>query len=146
MKKAICISLIFVTLLCCLTGCNFTSNTSGALAGEAKSTEKAEEMMAALAENRISDAKALMHPQIADRTDAALSQISSYLSGRSVNALEQQNINVSTSSGSGGSIRQEQVIYKATLSDSTVVYLNAVYVSGSEGSGFASFQLVLGAI
>jgi hypothetical protein len=35
MKKIICVVLSMLTLLCCLTACNFTQNMSGAFAGEA---------------------------------------------------------------------------------------------------------------
>ena len=146
MKKVFCLSLILAVLVGCLTACNFQSNMSGALAGEAESTSKVKEMMLALAENRTSDAKKLLHPQTAELSEAALTQLSAYLAGREVDALEQRNINVKTFSGTSGKTRQEQVTYQVTLTDGAVIYLNVVYLSDNAGTGFSSFQLVLGVV
>ncbi len=146
MKKIICFSLIIFTMLGCLTACSFTQNLSGALADEAEATEKVEEMLLALAENRTSDAKTLMHPQATGNIDSALTQISGYLAGRKADSMELENINISTSTGTSGKTRQEQVVYRVTLSDSDVIYLNAVYFSNKDGAGFVSFQLVLGVV
>lgn len=119
---------------------------SGALAGDAESTPKVEEMMQALAENRTSDAKALLHPQKAEQAEAALTQLSAFLAGREVDALEQRNININSFSGTSGKTRQEQVSYQVTLTDGAVIYLNVVYLSDNAGTGFSSFQLVLGVV
>jgi hypothetical protein len=72
--------------------------------------------------------------------------MSQYLSGRKTQSVQLININVKNSSGTAGNIRQEESAYKATLSDGTIVYLNVVYLTNDNGSGFSSFQLVLGAI
>ena len=69
-----------------------------------------------------------------------------YLAGRKVAALNIQNINITSSVGTAGKARQEQLAYKATLEDGEVIYLNVVYLSNDKGDGFVSFQLVLGAI
>jgi hypothetical protein len=76
MKRLIGFALVLVLLLGCMTACNFTQNMSGALAGETEAAPKVEEMMKALAEDRISDAKALMHPQVAQTSDNAIAQMS----------------------------------------------------------------------
>ena len=144
MKKLFCLTLVLITLIGCLTACNFTQNLSGALAGEAESTEKAEEMLAALAEKRTSDAKALIHPESAEKADASISQMSAYLSGRKANSIEIENISINSSTGTSGKARQEQAVYKVTLTDGEVIYLNVVYLSNKDGAGFLSFQLALG--
>ena len=146
MKKIICIGLVLMVLLGCLTACNFTQNMSGAIAGEAEATPKVEAMMTALADGNPSDAKALLHPQVAETSDIALAQMSAYLAGRKVSGMELISINVSTSTGTAGQTRQERVGYRATLADSTVIFLNAVYLSNQQGTGFTSFQVVLGVI
>ena len=146
MKRSICFVLVLVTLLSCLTGCNFTQNMSGALAGVAESTSKVKEMMTALAENRAPDAKALLHPQATEKADAAIAQMSDYLSGREVSSIEQKNININTFTGTSGKTKQEKVVYQATLTDGAVIYINVVYLSTNSGTGFSSFQLVLGVV
>ncbi len=146
MKKLVCFSLVLLALLGCLTACNFTQNITGALADKVDATPKVEEMMTALAENRISDAKALMHPQATEGLDAAITQMSTYLDGRKASSMELINFNVSSSIGTSGNVRQEQVGYKVTLNDGAVIYLNVVYLSNNAGAGFISFQLVLGVV
>ena len=71
MKKVglIAVSLVWFIVL---TSCTFNSNVSGLLAGEAEATAEVEEMMLAMAENRESDAKAMMHPQATEKADAAI--------------------------------------------------------------------------
>lgn len=146
MKKLICFVLAVLVLGSCMTACNFTKNLSGALAENAESTAKVEEMMEALAENRSPEAKALMHPDASGKSDAAITQMSDYLAGRKVRSMELKNINVNTSSGTSGNTKQENVAYQATLTDGSVIYLNVVYLSNRAGTGFTSFQLVLGVV
>lgn len=146
MKKTICFTLVLLVLLSCLTACNFTQNMSGALAGDAEATPKVEAMMAALADNSTADAKALMHPQVAERSDDAIAQMCAYLAGRKASAIEMKSINVNTSTGTAGKTRQERVAYQVTLTDGAVIFLNTVYLSSDQGNGFASFQIVLGVV
>ena len=146
MKKLICVILVMLTLVCSLTACKFTQNMSGALAGNAESTPKAEEMMAALTQSRLADAKALLHPAAEENADTAITQMSDYLAGREVSTLKLQNINVKTTTGTSGKTTQEQAAYKVTLSDNSIVYINAVYLTNDDGAGFVSFQLVLGIV
>ena len=146
MKKIICFTLVLLALLGCLTACNFTQNMSGAIAGEAEATPKVEEMMAALADDNASNASALLHPQAAETSDNAITQMSTYLAGRKASAIELINFTVNTSSGTAGTIRQERVAYRVTLNDDAVIYINAIYLSNNQGTGFASFQIVLGVV
>lgn len=146
MKKLVCILLVSVLLLGCLSGCNFTERMSGAFAGQAEATPKVEQMLAALAQDSTADAKALLHPQAAETADAAIAQMSDYLAGRNVKTVALINLNVSTSTGTAGKVRQENGGYRVTLEDDTVVYINAVYLSNPQGTGFSSFQLVLGVV
>lgn len=146
MKKIICFTLALLALLGCLTACNFTQNMSGALAGEAEATPKVEEMMAALADDNISDAKALLHPQVAETSDNAIAQMNAYLAGRKASAIELISITVNISTGTAGKARQERVAYQVTLTDGSVFFLNVVYLSNNQGTGFASFQFVLGVV
>ena len=147
MKKIISLSLVLLVLLSCLTSCNFHSNVSGALAGDGEATPKVEEMLELLAEDRLSDAKELMHPDVSEKSDAALEQMKTYLSGRVADSVELQSINVNNStSTAAGKTRQESVTYKVTLSDEEVIYLSVVYLSDKNGDGFVSFQIVLGII
>ena len=146
MKKIICFGLVLLALLGCLTACNFTQNMSGVIAGEAEATPKVEEMMAALADDNTSDAKALLHPQVAETSDNAIAQMSAYLAGRKASAIELISININSSTGTAGKTRQERVGYQVTLTDGAVIFLNAVYLSNNQGTGFVSFQVVLGVV
>lgn len=146
MKKIICVVLSMLTLLCCLTACNFTQNMSGALAGEAEATPKAEKMMAALAKNSTDEAKALLHAKASGFLDTGITQMSDYLDGREVSSMSLISINVNTTKGAAGTSRQERVGYTATLSDGTIIYINAVYLSDQTDAGFLSFQIVLGIV
>ena len=102
--------------------------------------------MTALAENRTDDAKALIHPEAVEKSDASIAQLERYLSDRTTSTIEQKTINVSTSTGTPGKIQQEQVSYQATLSDGETVYLKVVYYSDHSGTGFLSFQMILGIV
>ena len=146
MKKLICLSLVLLALLGSVTACNFAQDMAGSLAENAESTPKVEEMMAALAENRTSDAKALMHPQVIEESEAAIAQMSSYIAGRKVSSMELAGMNIRTSASTGGSKMEEQAAYHVTLEDGAVIYLSTVYLSTNDGKGFISFQLVLGIV
>ena len=146
MKKTISITLLVLVLLSCLTGCNFNQTITGGLANNAESTPKVEKMMVALAENDLSAAESLMHPQAIGKAKAAIEQMAEYLDGRKTSSIELININVSSSIGTSGNVKQEQVGYKATLTDGSVIYINAVHRSNKDGNGFVSFQLVLGLV
>ena len=146
MKKFICFSLVMILILTVLTSCNFTQTLTGAAANNAQSTPKVEAMMSALAEDRMSDAEALMHPEVKEKSDSGISQIKLYLNGRETSGMTLQSINVTNSVGTSGKARQEQVAFKTILSDGEIVYINAFYLSNNAGEGFISFQMVLGVI
>ena len=146
MKRKIGFALVLALLLGCLAGCNFTTNLSGAMAGESETEPKVTEMMTALSHGDTADALALLHPQVAETAERAVGQMGGYLAGRTVSAMEQISININTSVGTGGTTRQERAGYRVTLSDGDVIFINAVYLSNTAGSGFASFQLVLGVV
>ncbi len=146
MKRFIGFSLVTLVLICCLASCNFTQSLSGELVKESEAAPKVEEMLTALAENRISDAKSFMHPKKSENTDTALTQMSEYLEGRKAESIKVTGINVNTSTGASGKSRQENVGYRVTLADGDVVYLSVVYLSDNDGAGFISFQLVLGVV
>ena len=145
MKKWICFVLVLL-VLGSFTACNITQNMSGAIAGKAEATPKVEAMMAALSAANTADAKALLHPQVAESSDNAITQMSTYLAGRNAETMEVTGITVNTSAGTSGNTRQERVNYRVTLTDGAVIFLNVVYLSNNQGTGFASFQIVLGVV
>lgn len=144
MKKYVSIVLVLILMLMSLNACNFKQTVSGALAGEAEATPVVENMLSALAENRISDAKSFMHPEAINVSDDAFNQMCEFIAGRKANSVELQNISVNTSVGTAGRIKQEQLTYKVTLSDGDVMNLNVIYLIDNSGIGFTSFQLTLG--
>ena len=145
MKKILCFALVLL-VLGSFTACNFTQNMSGMMAGEAEATPKVEEMMAALSAANTADAKALLHPQVAETSDNAIAQMSTYLAGRTAETMELTGITVNTSAGTSGNVRQERVNYRVTLTDGAVIFLNVLYLSNNQGTGFSSFQIVLGVV
>ena len=145
MKKWICFVLVLL-VLGSFTACNVTQNMSGAIAGKAEATPKVEATMAALSAANTADAKALLHPQVAESSDNAITQMSTYLAGRTAETMEVTGITVNTSAGTSGNTRQERVNYRVTLTDGAVIFLNVVYLSNNQGTGFASFQIVLGVV
>ena len=129
-----------------MTACDFMDNMLDSLEEKAESAPKAEEMMLALAENRTSAAKALMHPEVSETADKAIDQMSAFLAGRKTSSMELASFGVSVSAGVGGKSREERVDYEVTLTDGTVIYIDTVYLSNHRGAGFTTFQLNLGAV
>jgi len=147
MRKLICVALVLIVFIGGLTACNFTKKVSGAIAGEAEATPKVEEVMIALSEDRISDVKSLMHPQISESlNDSSITQLGNYLAGRKVSSMEINDISINSSTSISGNSREEKISYKVTLDDTEVIYLSVFYLSNSEGVGFVSFQMVLGVV
>ena len=146
MKKALCITCIILVLIGCLSSCSFTHNASGSIAGEAESATQFGEMLTALTEKRIANAEAFLHPQMPETSKYGIEQISAYFAGRKAISVSQVNINVKSSVGTSGKVRQEQVTYQVSLSGGESVYLSTVYLTNNSGEGFISFQLVLGVI
>ena len=146
MKKIICFSLVMILILTVLTSCNFTQTVNDVAANNAKSTSKVEAMISALAEDRMSDAEALMHPQAKEKSDTGIAQIKLYIDGRKAEAMTLQSINVTNSVGISGKASQEQVTFKVALSGGEIVHITSYYLSNNAGEGFISFQMVLGVI
>ena len=148
MKKRICVAIALLMVMCCLTACNlnFNSNLSGAAGGKMQATSKVEDMMAAMAENRLEDAEALMHKSVANNSSNSIAQMSAFLACRKVAKMEQKGINVITSTGTSDKVRQEQASFQVELEDGTTIYLSATYLSNQAGEGFISFQIVLGVV
>jgi hypothetical protein len=144
MKKTVCIMLALIATLFCFNACNFYTDLSGDLAGESEVLSNVENMMKSLAQNQVSDAQALMHPQAAENSESALVQISGFLEGRESVSFQQTDINVKTSNGTDGKIRQEQLTYTVELDDGENITLLVSHLSDNDGSGFVSFQIVLG--
>lgn len=148
MKKLflICLSVILISSM---ASCKFIAdigqNLTDSMEEKSESAPKVEEMMAALAENRVSDAKALLHPDVAESSDAAISQMIAYLNGRKVSSFKLNGINLSVSADASGKARAEELCYVATLDDGEIVCVNASYRSDSKSGGFVSFQISLGA-
>ena len=90
------------------------------------------------------DSSALLHPDAPEDSDNAIAQMSIYLAGRETESIELKNLNMNSSGGIKDKKREEQGTYQVTLNDGTDLSVNMVYVSDSTGSGFTSFQLMLG--
>ena len=144
MRKRIFSYLILLSLCFCLTACTFTR--SGVLAGDATSTPKVEEMMGALAEQKISEAKTLMHSQVAEMSGEIIEELIVYLNGRRVSSLKQTNISKMKLLSSSNNEQKEQITYQVTLSDDTVIYLNSTYLSSDTESGFTVFYFIVGVV
>ncbi len=147
MRKWIAGMMAIVSLLCLLTACNFNTNfTDSTGNAEMKAAGKVEEMMVALTSGNGDAARNLMHPEVADRCEAAIAQMSDYVAGRKTTKLEQVSLTVNSSAGTAGNVRQEAAVFRVELEDSTVFFLSVTYVFNSDGEGFISFQIVLGAV
>lgn len=146
MKRLLSCILITSALICCLTACSFTGEVIGTWSDNLEANEKVVEMINALATNNTSDAKALMHPQVINTSNLAISQMSAYLSGRQADSVDLDTFSLNTSSGLSGKdkVRREQATYMVTLTDAEVIWVEVTYLSDDEGVGFTSFQLLLG--
>ena len=145
MKKIALFFLAVVLLFSVLTACSFTTNQSNS-AGQMRELDKVNSMLSSLSTGDISSAKALLHPEVSAEKAESLVQMQEYLNGRKVIDVTQQNWNVSTSTGLGGTVRQEKASFQITLDDSTVCYLSVCYVTENQAQGFLTFQLVLGLV
>ena len=146
MKKLICFATVLFALFSCLTSCVFTNGLINNMANSSEATPKVEEMLNALTEKRADDAKALLHPQATEKADTAITRMTDYLNGRKDSTVELIDFNFNSSVGTSGNTRQEQATYQVTLDDGEIIYLNVHYLSNNEGTGFVSFQLILGLV
>lgn len=146
MKKKGFLIILMMFIIGCFTACNFTKAIYDSVKENAIATPKVSEMMVALSEERISDATALMHPLASEDSDIALRKMSSYLNGRDVYSIEMVSINTTSSVGTEGKVKQEQVVYQVVLSDDELLYINALYRSDNNSAGFMTFYLLLGVL
>ena len=140
MKKLLCLTLVLITLVCCLSSCALLDKLLGALEGQLECTPKIEEMMLALAEGRKDAAMALIHPSSSEEADAGITQLIEYIDGSKVATMKAEGININTNLNKKEG-RTEEVVYKITLENGTVMTLEAVYISNSQGDGFVGFKL-----
>ncbi|MBO7303978.1 MAG: hypothetical protein J6V09_01990 [Clostridia bacterium] len=140
MKKILCLTLVLVTLVFCLSSCAILDKLLGALENQLECAPKIEEMMLALAEGRKDDAMALIHPSASDEADAGITQLIGYVDGSKVAEMKAEGININTSLDKSEG-KTEQAVYKITLENGTVMKLEAVYISNDQGDGFIGFKL-----
>jgi hypothetical protein len=145
MKKLVICSCILLLLVVCLTGCDFFANLEDSLKNP-ESLPKTEEMITALADNRMDDAKALMHPSSAEGSDISLSVLAAFLDGRKPTSVRHSSININSSFDIVGNKQlTEEVEYDVVLTDGSTIVATVVYLSNAEGTGFTSFSLSIGA-
>ena len=145
MKRIFCLAIVLVVLVGCFASCDLAESMQGivnAVGSKVESGPKVEEMMDAMSEGRKSDAKELLHPDVADDSDKAIDQMSAFLADRKVEQMELKSVNLNTSNKGN----QEEVVYEITLDDGDIFYVKAVYLSNDDGEGFTDFQFVLGMI
>ncbi len=145
MKRIICSVLFVFVLFGCLTACDMEKTVQGmmdSMVSKAESGEKVEEMISALEENRVADAKALMHPDAADVSDDAIAQMVKFLDGRKIGEMEITGIKLNSSTGG----KTEELVYLATLDDGNTFFVSTEYVSNDDGVGFIVFQFAIGII
>lgn len=141
--KRILFAIVAVVLMC-LTACTFTSNLSG-ISDKMQSKEQVGAIMAELAAGDVDGALKLMHPTVVlQEAENACNQMSTYLAGRKMIDMELTEINIHTSAGTSGKVRQEDAAFKVILDDDTNIYINFTYLSNRTGEGFLTFQIVLG--
>lgn len=147
MKKICLFSVVILLLLLCFSSCNLGQQLTDSLENETESKLKVQEMMTYLSENDIENAKTLIHPDTdSENIESSIEQMIDYIDGREATSFELDGINVKTSVGTSGKEKQEDVYYIVTLSDQSIIYITATYISNNSGDGFYTFQISLGLI
>ena len=144
MKKLISLTLVLLILIACVTSCDVLNSITGALEETAESSAKVMDMLTALSQERMDDAKRLLHPSVSD--DIALEQLAEYIKGRTVVSMSLMGINIRKDVGTNGNVTTEELSYKTTLSDGSIIYVSSVYVSDTSGVGFTSFSIGFGIV
>ena len=139
MKRVLCILAVAMVVCCLFTACTLSTGF-----GKSQTQPKVEEMMLALAEGDDAAAQALLHPDVDENAEEQLALIKEYLAGRQISSLEQQNVSVNKSVGTGGTVLREEVTYQATLDDNTEIYILASYLDDDNGEGFTAFRIAIG--
>ena len=151
MKKLVCIALAVMCLL--MAGCNFNTNFSdnGINVAQMEATPQVGQMLNALAAKDMEAALALMHPSVVNNAQkkenvkAMLQQMMNFVDGRDFQALSQRSINVKSSVGSKGNMKQEVAMFQVNIGEE-VCYLSVTSVTQDGKTGFTSYQLVLGVV
>ena len=145
MKKALSFILVVLMLVSSLTSCGgVIEKMMDSISDSVQATAKAEELLFALAEHRFSEAEALFHPSVSDKTMAAIDEMCYYLYDRLVEDIQLKSVNVRSEIGTNGETVIEDVEYKVKFTDGSETYLNAVYLSDYEGEGFTVFRFFIG--
>lgn len=144
--------LLAMALLLSLVGCNFNSSFTDSLGvKEMAAKQQVADMLEAMTQKDMEAVLALMYPDLlADEVKKEsvidqLQQIMDYVDGRKVLSLTQQSINVKNSSGTAGTVKQEQAVFQVMFAEETV-YVSVTYLTQNGKSGFISYQLVLGVV
>ncbi|MBE6960584.1 MAG: nuclear transport factor 2 family protein [Ruminococcaceae bacterium] len=151
MKKLVCIALAVMCLL--MAGCNFNTNFSnnGINVAQMEATPQVGQMLNALAAKDVEAALALMHPSVVNNAQkkenvkAMLQQMMNFVDGRDFQALSQRSLNVKSSIGSQGNVKQEVAMFQVNIGEE-VCYLSVTSVTQDGKTGFTSYQLVLGVV
>lgn len=150
--KRITALLLITVLMLPLAGCNFNSSFTDSLGvKEMAAKQQVADMLEAMTQKDMEAVLALMYPDmLADEVKKEsvidqLQQIMDYVDGRKVLSLTQQSINVKSSSGTAGTVKQEQAVFQVMFAEETV-YVSVTYLAQNGKSGFISYQLVLGVV
>lgn len=150
MKKRIFIILGLIAFLLCLTNCNSFPNfdTSAEVVESSLSVPQTEKMLAALQARHTLNACALLHPTSAQTSTGDILQMIQYLDGRRISAIELDNIRVTVTPNllrlMPGTTQSEETEYLITLESGESFRVHATYLSDPNGSGFVSFQILIG--
>ena len=145
MKKLLCLTLVIVMTVCALSSCALMEKIVMHILENAESPDKVDEMMAALADDRIDDAKALMHPDVTeDVIGDSLEALATYLDGRIMLSKQVTSLSVKKNRKKSSKVLEEHISYDITLSDESVITVETIYISDENGAGFTTFRFALG--
>ena len=102
-------------------------------------------MLTALGQGDSEAALALMHPD-SKYTEATVAQMIRFLDGRQMKEIEQVTLNVNNTTNASGTTRKEQASFRVTLDDGEQIFLSVNHITSPDAEGFASFQIILGAV
>ena len=144
--------LLTMMLILPLTGCNFNTSFNDSLGvKEMEAKQQVADMLEAMTQKDMEAVLALMYPDLLEDEIKKLpvidqlQQIMDYVDGRKVLSLEQQSVNVQNSSGTAGTVKREQAVFKVGFAEETV-YISVTYLTQNGKSGFISYQMILGVV
>lgn len=135
------LSVVFLFALCgvLLCGCTLKPELT------AQAEPFVREMLDALMVEDYDTAEALLHPDMLQGSnEEALEALAGLLEGEEILICTQTSLNVSQSSGTGGSSRTETGSVAIGMTDGTDLRLDYIYLSDSKGEGFVRFRLSVG--